>query len=875
MHLLERQKQLEELNRCFNEARAGSGKLVLIGAEAGVGKSALVERFVAERRREARALWGACDGLSTPPPLAPVHEIAAQTRLQHGRAAREEESRERLFRMLLDDFAQPEPCVVVLEDLHWADAATLDFVRFVGRRIQRTHAVFVATYRDDELSANHPARIALGELTGHHVLRMRLAPLSPAGVGVLTADSGRDPALIHRITGGNPFFVREVLASPGELVPPTVRDAVMARLARCLPATCELAEFVAISPGRTERWLIETVLGARQAAVDEAGARGLLDVQTDSVGFRHELARLAVLGSMSGERARTLHAQILPALVEHRCGAARLVHHAALAEESALVLEHAPRAAHEAALQGAHREAAAHLDAALHHGGALPPVRRAELLEQHARESSLANQARAAIASAGAALGLWRESGDTQAQARVLCLLSQEYRTVGEKARADECVSGAISVLEGLPRSCDLAMAYSWRSLLAVHRGFDREALEFGQRALELARALGDRAAESHALCNIGGAMLGSGDRGGFEPLERSLALARAGGLEDHAARTYRTLLFYTVLIHDFARAQQAFEEGVEFCEERGIFSHSAYIRAYYTACALDRGDWEEAARTASELLRSSEFTGVHQRVTILATLALVRLRRGDPGATALLDEAVTLALPTGELNRIGRVAAARAELAWYEGRLDDVAQESARGLLHVSGHRAPWIHGELLFWQSRVQPGVSASGEVAEPYRLMLSGDWRAAARCWEHIGMPYEQALALAEGPEEDLLEALAILDRLGGGPLGAIVRRRLRERGVRGVPRGPNLTTRANPSGLTAKELQVLQLLAQGCTNAQLARRLHRSPKTIDHHVGALLGKLGVRSRTEAVAAAFGRGIIAAPDPAPAPGHPGRER
>src|SRR5499433_749476 len=111
MHLLERQKQLEELNRCFNEARAGSGKLVLIGAEAGVGKSALVERFVAERRREARALWGACDGLSTPPPLAPVHEIAAQTRLQHGRAAREEESRERLFRMLLDDFAQPEPCV--------------------------------------------------------------------------------------------------------------------------------------------------------------------------------------------------------------------------------------------------------------------------------------------------------------------------------------------------------------------------------------------------------------------------------------------------------------------------------------------------------------------------------------------------------------------------------------------------------------------------------------------------------------------------------------------------------------------------------------------------------------------------------------------
>jgi DNA-binding CsgD family transcriptional regulator len=870
MHLLERQKQLEELNRCFNEARAGSGKLVLIAAEAGVGKSALVERFAAERRRDARTLWGACDGLSTPPALAPVHELATQTRLLHGRAARVEESRERLFRILLDDFAQPEPaCIVVLEDLHWADAATLDFVRFVGRRIQRTHAVFVATYRDDELSANHPARIALGELTGDHVLRMRLAPLSPAAVDVLAADSGRDAALIHRITGGNPFFVREVLASPGELVPPTVRDAVLSRLARCLPATCELAELVAIFPGRAERWLIETILGARQAAVDEAGARGLFDVQTDSVGFRHELARLAVLGGIPAARVRALHAQVLPALVEHRCDAARLVHHAKLAGQSAAVLEYAPRAAREAALKGAHREAAAHLDAALSHGTALPPAQRAQLLEEHSRESSLANQAHAAISSASAALAAWRESGDERAQARLLCTLSQEYRTVGERAHADECVAGAIRVLESLPHGGDLAMAYSWRSLLAVHRGHDHDALEFGQRALELARTLNDRAAESHALCNLGGAMLGCGDRGGYLPLERSLALARAGGLEDHVARAYRTLLFYAVLIHDFGRAQQAFHEGVEYCEERGIFSHSAYIRAYYTACALDRGEWAEAARTASELLRSSEFSGVHQRVTILATLALVRLRRGDPGVDELLEEALTLALPTAELNRIGRVAAARAEQAWYDGRLDDVARESARGLAYVRGHRAPWINGELLFWQSRADPGISATGEVAEPYRLVLSGDWRAAARSWESIGMPYEQALALAEGPEEALRDALAILDRLGSGPLGAIVRRRLRERGVRGVPRGPNLATRANPSGLTSKELQVLQLLAQGCTNAQLARRLHRSPKTIDHHVGALLGKLGVRSRTEAVATAFGRGIIPAPDGSSAPG------
>src|SRR5262249_32067929 len=194
-----------------------------------------------------------------------------------------------------------------------------------------------------------------------------------------------------------------------------------------------------------------------------------------------------------------------------------------------------------------------------------------------------------------------------------------------------------------------------------------------------------------------------------------------------------------------------------------------------------------------------------------MTTLALVRVRRGDPGADELLDQALTLALPTLELNRIGRVAAARAELAWYRGKLADVARETAIGLEQVQGHDAPWINGELLFWQSRAGVETPTTGAVAEPYRRMIAGDWQAAASAWEHVGMPYEQALALAEGPEEAQRQALAILSRLGAGPLADIVRARLRESGVRGVPRGPREATRANPLGLTSKEMQILQLLA----------------------------------------------------------------
>src|ERR1700733_7367514 len=198
MHLLERQEQLDTLNRCLQEARARVGKMVLVAAEAGYGKSSLIERFTLEHRRDARALWGACDSLATPSALAPVHEIAAQTSLIPNAAGAGSASRDWLFHALFDELADSQqPSIVVLEDVHWADEATLDFLRFLGRRIQRTRALFIATYRLDEVSANDPLRQALGDLTGHHVTRMRLPPLSAAAVALLAQESGRDAARLH------------------------------------------------------------------------------------------------------------------------------------------------------------------------------------------------------------------------------------------------------------------------------------------------------------------------------------------------------------------------------------------------------------------------------------------------------------------------------------------------------------------------------------------------------------------------------------------------------------------------------------------------------------------------------------------------------
>lgn len=858
MLLLERQQQLDTLAQAFSEARAGSGKLILIAGEAGLGKSSLVEQFVADTQRHARVLWGACDALDTPRALGPVHEIAAQTSVLDGRTAPANESRDWLFGALFAQLAPPQRAtVVVLEDVHWADESTLDFFRFIGRRIQRTGALLIATYRDEELSPIHPVRLALGELTGRHVIRMRLAPLSAAAVAEMAKHSSWNSALLHQITGGNPFFVSEALACPAERVPETVRDAVLARLMRCSRAARDLAELASISPGKTERWLIDAMLGSHAAAIDEGVTRGLLSAHGDAVSFRHELARLAVYSTLPRERGREMHSRVLQALEQHNADLTQLVHHAALAENATAVLEYAPLAAKEAARLGAHREAAAHLSAALRHCEALPPLIQAELFEQHAEECSLTNRPGGAIVSGRQAVNLWRMEGKVEAQARVLSFLTAEYRMSGDKIGANESIAEAIALLEPLPPTSHLAMAYGVRSRLASNRGLDREAVDFGERALALAREFGDAMIESYSLNNIGSALLIAGDLSGYEPLEKSLALALEHKLDECAARAYSNLVFCATLNHHIARAEQVFRDGVAFCEERGLFSSFAYLRTYAARTALDRGDWAGAAQMVFELSQTIELVSA-QRVPTLTTLALLRIRRGDPGADDLLNEIYDLAVSMDEPERVGRITAARAEQAWYRGDLETIATETAVGLRELADRKIPWVKGELLFWQSKAQAVDPNCGHIPEPYRLMLSGEWQAAADAWETIGMPYEQALSLAEGSDEALLQSLAILDRLGARPLEAIVRKRLRERGVRGVPRGPREATRSNPKGLSEKEFEVLALLVEGCSNAHIARRLHRSTKTIDHHVSAILCKLEVHSRAEAITAAFGLGI-----------------
>jgi hypothetical protein len=274
--LLERQTQLEELARHLRAAAGGTGKIVFVSGEAGAGKSAVVEMFAQQAPRGTRLLWGHCDALQTSRVLGPVHEVASGLALPQA-SSTEVGAREPLFGLLLERLSPPHPVsLVVLEDIHWADEATLDLVRFLGRRIQRTRCLLIATHRDDELPATHPLRAVLGELIGQHAARLRVPPLSLTAVEQLARGTPHDARHIYQVTGGNAFFVRELLSAQPGTVPETVRDAVLARLMACSPAARALTELVSLLPGRTPSWLTHTLLGDVGPAVDEAVARGLL-----------------------------------------------------------------------------------------------------------------------------------------------------------------------------------------------------------------------------------------------------------------------------------------------------------------------------------------------------------------------------------------------------------------------------------------------------------------------------------------------------------------------------------------------------------------------------------------------------------------------
>ena len=829
--LLEREPFLAALEA------APDGGTVLVAGEAGIGKTALVRAYCAGQG--ARVLWGACDALFTPRPLGPFADVAEAAGGELRALIREGARPAELLPALLAEL-RAEPSVLVLEDLHWADEGTLDVLRLLARRLDGLTARVVATFRDDEIGEAHPLRRAIGDLGAR---RLRLEPLSREAVRALADRHEVDGERLHAITGGNPFYVTEVLSTPGEAIPGTVRDAVLGRIAGLPPDARGLLEQVAIVPGGAEGALLRE---ASDAAVDACLRAGTLRPAGDGLSFRHELARLAVEEAITPRRRAALHRTVLAALGRAGADPARLAHHAEMAGDAAAVLEHAPVAAERAARAAAHREAAAQYARALRFAGSEPPERRAELLERRAYHCYLTDQIEeAAIKARREALELRRGLGDRLREGDDLRWLSRLHWFLGHNAEAERFGAEAVEILEALgsdPPTRELAMAYSNRAQLAM-LSFDLEgARRWGAEAIAVAERIGDDEALAHALNNVGCAEYLRELDGGREKLERSLALALESGHEEHVARAYCNLVGIAVELHRPLQALATAPAALEYCAGRDLDSWGHYVLAWKALAEIEAGCWDEAAASAGEVLAHAATAPV-TRIPALVALTRLRARRDDPGAQDTLDEALALASGTGEIQRIAPVASARAELRWLAG--DDAgalaATEDAWALVLERG--TPWLIGELGVWRRRA--GGDAPAELAaEPYALELAGDLEGAALAWDALGCAYEAALARARAGSA---QGFATLERLGAV---AVLPRLGR--------RGPRPSTRGNPAGLTRRELEVLALVSEGLHNAEIAGRLVLSVRTVDMHVRNILRKLGVQSRGRAQAEAARLGI-----------------
>ena len=860
MELLERSGELDALDGHLAAVREqGRGRLVLIAGEAGIGKTALVRAFC-ERARPGRVLWGACDALFTPRPLGPFVDIADEMGGEPaavvadggvpGRAARGPRA------------IAPRPTARHRRPRgpplgRRGDARRPAPPRPPHRVAPRARGGHLSRRRDRSTPpfADGPGRAAqrLGS-------RLALAPLSAQGVAELAGSLGIDHAELYRRTAGNPFYVTEVLAAADAEIPETVRDAVLARAARLDESARALLDAVAIAPLRSELSLLSALADGDLDGLDDCLASGMLRAERDAVRFRHEIARVAVEEALSPHRRLELNRRALLALAERgaRSDPARLAHHAEAADEPDAVLLHAPAAGERAAMLGSHREAAAQFARALRYADDLPREPLVDLLDRRSYECYLTHDIAGAVEARRRALHAHRTAGDIRSQGDAHRWLSRLAWFMGDNAAAEDEARRAVELLERLEPGRELAMAYSNMAQLRMLASDQPGATLWGERALALAERLGETEIVVHALNNVGAAEMEQEIPGGAAKLERSLALALEAGLEEHVARAYTNLGAGSVAIRAYAIGDRHLDAGIAYCAEHDLTSWAAYMAGWRARSELDHGRWDAAATTASGVLAVPDVPPP-TRITPLTVLGRLRARRGDPEPWGPLDEALELSRGMGEVQRVAPVAGARAEARWLAGESEAIAGETDAALELGQPHR--WAVGELYLWRRRA--GVVDAFDpdlVAAPFGLELAGDWAAADARWTAMGCPYEAALALGHADDAAAQRrGLAELQRLGAHAAARRIARALRERGVRDVSRGPRAATRENPAGLTARELEVVALVAEGLRNAEIAGRLFVSEKTVAHHVSAILRKLGVATRSQAGAEAARLGIV----------------
>ena len=864
MELIERSEFLNSLQAQLKRTANGEGHSVFVCGESGIGKTSLLHAFCKKNEDNCVIYRGTCDALFTPRPLAPLYDIAGQISSDFWVDSKNIEDRAGLFAKFFEKLShQKQQVILVFEDIHWADEATLDFIKFFTRRISLTKCLFLLTYRDNEIHARHPLRNVMGELVPGTFTRLLLTPLSKPAVEKLAAEKGYKGEDVYSISGGNPFFVNEILASYNTGVPDNIKDTVLSAYNRLGEKVKKIWDIMSVMPTGLEINYLEKIEPDYEDAIENCLAMRILVLKGVLLSFKHELFRRTIEESLSPLKRIALNKKILEVLLpgfEENGQIERIIHHAKNANDYEMVVHYAPIGAQKAITVGAHTEASKlYLTAIEYYQGNDKKVL-LPFYESYSYECYLTNQVKEAIIYQVKLLNIRNSENDIEKAGNSLRFLSRLWWYEGNFKNAEKFAKEAIEMLDKQPFLKAKAMAYSNMSQLKMLSDEYGDCFYWGEKAVALARELNDDEILSHALNNMGVIQIH------FQPekekalqlLTQSLDLALRNGFHEHAARAYTNLCSNAVTIKDYPLAKKKLEEGILYCEERDLYSWTKYMLSWKARLLLELGNYKEAYNVASRLIEN-EYQAPVIKIGALTVLGIILLRNGNPAALPLLLEAKSLAFTMQEHQRIVPVMTALLEYEWVTG--DSLIEEEnlQQTILLVEQKNNIFLNSGFAFWLMKTRKQHLPLQKVYAGYDVSDAKARSKAILLWNQLGAPFEEALLLFEGNDDDKRKSIALVQQLEAAAVLEKMKQEMRVSGIKKIPRGLRETTRSNPARLTNRELDILQLLNQSMQNKEIAAALFMSAKTVDHHISSMLFKLDVNSRAKAVQEARRLGIL----------------
>lgn len=865
MELIERSSLMDTLQNAFqNLEESGEGHCLFLGGEAGIGKTALTRAFYNKVKKRCNFYQGTCDALFTPRPLAPLYDILLQLGSKPPENNNGTEDSTSLFTYVFQLLKnQKENSILVFEDIHWADEATLDFIKFLGRRINQLNCLFILTYRDNEIRPSHPLQQVMGQLNPDSFTRLQLQPLSRLAVENMAEEKGYKGEDVYSISGGNPFYVNEILASYSTGVPDNIRDSILSSYNRLDENTKHVWQIISVLPTGFEINYLEKMEPGYADSIHNCLAQKILIPKEGFIYFKHELFRRTIESSLSPLLRIDLNKRILELFkqsFERKGEIERIVHHAKNASEPDIVVHYAPIAAKEAARLGAHREASKLYLTAIEYYQGKDRCALLDLYKAYSYECYLTNQIREAIIYATKSLKLLQEEAECEKSGDCLRLLSRLWWFDGNRARAEQYALQSVEVLKDQPISKAKAMAFSNMSLLKMLSDERQLCIFWGEEAIKIAKELNDEKTLAHALNNVGTVRMRhhSTREKGLEQLKLSREIALKNSDHENVARYYTNVGINAIKMKEYDFASEILEEGLKYCGERNLDSMVSYLILCKAKHSIDLGNWNEALLIATRLTDKEDLPPVI-RIVALVILASIKMRRGQEEVLPLLLEAKEKAYETIEPQRILPVLVALLEYEWITGKriIETPVLEEAIMMVKQTGNI--YEDSEFAFWLWKARGEKISLTESFDGYLIDNHINVKEAAAQWNKLGCPYEEALMLFEGNDADKIAALEKLYLLGAEIITEKLKFQMRASGIKGIPRGIRKSTRQNPANLTLRELGILRLLSEGMQNKEIAGKLFISPKTVDHHISSILFKLDVNSRTRAVKQAHERGIL----------------